>query len=253
MALRSNVFPSSATRLVGRARRGDHLLGMTALAPPTNRSTRDLQHVNSAYSHPGIDRKPARDPADGSVAWRILSCSWVSDNDGGIRRGPCCCTCVVRPACSHRAWRRSRTMIDVLRGRLGRRHRVPDRHGGADRRVRRSAVARRCRLNAVRRRRRCRPTSPGSMLVRSESSLLPPSFQELLPCWHRMNHRRALSVGVGRWTDEHRDRVVVSLEGSPVMSICVQHVVVADTVLAGACLDVRADSARQEASAVNMC
>ena len=115
-------------------------------------------------------------PADGSVAWRNFPCSWVSDNDGGIRRESYCCTCVVRPACSHRAWRRFRTMIDVLRWRRGRRHRVLDRHAGADRQVRRSAVTRQCRLTAVRRRRRCRPTSPGSLLVRREScSLLPPS------------------------------------------------------------------------------
>jgi len=77
-----------------------------------------------------------------------------------------------------------------------------------------------------------------------------------------MNHCRAFVIGDhpnlerlgnGRWTDEHRDRIVVGLEGSPMMSKCVQHVVVADTVLAGARLDVHANSARIRTSAVNIC
>ena len=39
-------------------------------------------------------------------------------------------------------------------------------------------------------------------------------------------------------TDVHRDGWVVGLERLPVVAECVEHVVVADTVLAGACLDV---------------
>ena len=45
-------------------------------------------------------------------------------------------------------------------------------------------------------------------------------------------------IGARRRTDEHRDRVVVGLEGSPVMSEGMEHVVIGDTVLAGARLDV---------------
>jgi hypothetical protein len=43
---------------------------------------------------------------------------------------------------------------------------------------------------------------------------------------------------VGGWTDEHGDVGIVGLEASPVVSKCVEHVVVGDTVLAGARLDV---------------
>ena len=62
-----------------------------------------------------------------------------------------------------------------------------------------------------------------------------------------MNHSRAVLVGDDpdlqrlsrhRWTDEHRDRKVIGFECSPMMTQCVQHVIVGDTVLAGARLDV---------------
>ncbi len=43
---------------------------------------------------------------------------------------------------------------------------------------------------------------------------------------------------VSPWPDEHCHRRVASCEHSPVMSISVQHVVISDTVLAGARLDV---------------
>ncbi len=39
-------------------------------------------------------------------------------------------------------------------------------------------------------------------------------------------------------SDEHRDVGIVGLEASPVVSQCVEHVVIGDTVLAGARLDV---------------
>lgn len=70
------------------------------------------------------------------------------------------------------------------------------------------------------------------LAVRVLRSLLPPSFQELLPGRHRVNHSGALVVGdyadlqwlgTRRCADEHRDCVVVSLEGSPVMSKSVKH------------------------------
>jgi len=60
-------------------------------------------------------------------------------------------------------------------------------------------------------------------------------------------------LSIGRWTDEHRDRALAGLEGSTVMSKCVQHVVIVDAVLAGARLDVDADCARSETPAVNIC
>src|SRR4051812_27346123 len=40
------------------------------------------------------------------------------------------------------------------------------------------------------------------------------------------------------WSDVHRDVRVIGLERLPVVAECVEHVVVADTVLAGARLDV---------------
>lgn len=58
-----------------------------------------------------------------------------------------------------------------------------------------------------------------------------------------VNHDANLDGGAGTgWADEHRDGRVVSLEGSPVMAHSVQHVLVGDTVLAGACLDVHPPS-----------
>ena len=40
------------------------------------------------------------------------------------------------------------------------------------------------------------------------------------------------------WSDEHRDGGIVSFEAAPVVSECVEHVVLGDAVLAGARLDV---------------
>jgi len=54
--------------------------------------------------------------------------------------------------------------------------------------------------------------------------------------------------------DEHRDVGVIGFEASPVVSQCVEHVVIGDTVLAGARLDV--DHFRTLVTAhqdVNMC
>jgi hypothetical protein len=46
--------------------------------------------------------------------------------------------------------------------------------------------------------------------------------------------------------DEHRDLRIVGLEGSPVVSNCMQHVIVSDAVLAGCRLDVHATVYGQE-------
>ena len=58
---------------------------------------------------------------------------------------------------------------------------------------------------------------------------------------------------VGGRSDEHRDVGVVGLEPSPVMSECVQHVVIGDTVLAGARLDVHPVRLRIGLRIVNIC
>ena len=54
-------------------------------------------------------------------------------------------------------------------------------------------------------------------------------------------------------SDEHRDVGIVGLEASPVVSECVEHVVIGDTVLAGACLDVHLVRLRFQPPDVNMC
>mgnify|MGYP007046912123 FL=1 len=53
-------------------------------------------------------------------------------------------------------------------------------------------------------------------------------------------------------SDEHRDAGISCLERSPVVSECMQHVVIRDTVLAGARLDVNEPSLRRFDSIVNM-
>ena len=58
---------------------------------------------------------------------------------------------------------------------------------------------------------------------------------------------------VRRWSDEHRDVGIVGLEASPVVSKCVEHVVVGDTVLAGARLDLHLPRLRAESTIVNIC
>ena len=77
-----------------------------------------------------------------------------------------------------------------------------------------------------------------------------------------MDHRSAVVVGddtdlqrlsARRRADEHRDRVIVSLEGSPVMSKGVEHVVVGDTVLASARLDVHFSRVATNGMTVNTC
>ena len=60
-------------------------------------------------------------------------------------------------------------------------------------------------------------------------------------------------LGVGRRTDEHSDVCVVGIERSPVVSECMRHVVVGDTVLAGARLNVQWVGLRIFGENVNIC
>ena len=53
-------------------------------------------------------------------------------------------------------------------------------------------------------------------------------------------------------SDEHRDVGIVGLEASPVVSQCMEHVVIGDTVLAGACLDVHPVRLRSRIGVVNI-
>ena len=54
-------------------------------------------------------------------------------------------------------------------------------------------------------------------------------------------------------SDEHRHVGIVGLEASPVVSECVEHVVIGDTVLAGARLDVHLVRLRTALAIVNIC
>jgi len=54
-------------------------------------------------------------------------------------------------------------------------------------------------------------------------------------------------------SDEHRDVGIVGLEPSPVVSQCMEHVVIRDTVLAGARLDVHPVRLRIGLRIVNIC
>ena len=53
--------------------------------------------------------------------------------------------------------------------------------------------------------------------------------------------------------DEHCDCRMVGFECSPVMSKCVEHVIVCDAVLAGCGLDVHSHSVRSSEEIVNIC
>ena len=54
-------------------------------------------------------------------------------------------------------------------------------------------------------------------------------------------------------SDEHGDVGIVGLEASPVVSQCMEHVVIGDTVLAGARLDVHLPRLRIKPTIVNIC
>lgn len=68
-----------------------------------------------------------------------------------------------------------------------------------------------------------------------------------------IDHTDLQRLAFGRRTDEHRDVGIIGLEASPVMSECMEHVVIGDTVLAGARLDVHDVTLRSEPSIVNIC
>ena len=77
-----------------------------------------------------------------------------------------------------------------------------------------------------------------------------------------MNDRNAIGIiddtNLQRLTvrgrsNEHRDVRIVGLESSPVVSKCMEHVVIGDTVLAGARLDVHPVRLRIGPRIVNIC
>ena len=77
-----------------------------------------------------------------------------------------------------------------------------------------------------------------------------------------MNDRDAISViddtdfqrlQLRGWSNEHRDLGIIGLEASPVVSECMKHVVIGDTVLAGARLDVHLFRLRTKPAVVNVC
>ena len=79
---------------------------------------------------------------------------------------------------------------------------------------------------------------------------------------HCVNDRNTVSViddadlqgfSVRRRSNEHRHVRIIGFEASPVVSECMEHVVIGDTVLAGARLDVHPFRLRIETTIVNMC
>jgi hypothetical protein len=54
-------------------------------------------------------------------------------------------------------------------------------------------------------------------------------------------------------SDEHRDVGIIGFEASPVVSQSMEHVVIGDTVLSGARLDVHFPRLRHAPTTVNMC
>ena len=77
-----------------------------------------------------------------------------------------------------------------------------------------------------------------------------------------MNDRDAISViddtdfqrlSIRGRSNEHRDVRIIGLEASPVVSECMQHVVIGNTVLASARLDVHRFRLRIEIAIVNIC
>lgn len=77
-----------------------------------------------------------------------------------------------------------------------------------------------------------------------------------------MDHRDAIIIGDHTdfercpgpgWADEHRHGGVVGLESSPVMSYCVEHVLIRDIVLPSGALDVHHDMLGPNNRGVNRC
>ena len=165
-----------------------------------------------------------------------------ADRQLGATRRPWS-TSFVRPAWRHPTSHRSRTTT----GRSGEqsewRRSVQHRAPHVVRRARRCRVATPCQRPPGHLARPCRPTLRSLWTVLLElCSLRPPPFQKLRPRWHWVDDGHALVVfddanlqrftGTGR-PDEHRDRLVVGVKCSPVMSNCVEHVIVVDAMLSG--------------------
>ena len=118
------------------------------------------------------------------------------------------------------------------------------------------ARARQCSPRRDRRRRPRRPIARGPRrVVLVSSSWSPPTFQELGSGRHRVNDRDAIGIiddtdlqrltSRGR-SDVHRDLGIVGLEAPPVMSECMQHVVIRRHRACGARLDVHFHRLRRE-------
>ena len=76
-----------------------------------------------------------------------------------------------------------------------------------------------------------------------------------------MNNRNSICIvddpdfkwhSIRGWSDEYCDVRIVGLESSPVVSKCVEHVVIGDTVLAGARLNVHLLRIWTRSTAVNI-
>lgn len=172
-------------------------------------------------------------------------------------------TCAGRLAWTRRASCRSRTTTDDRRAQSAQLRPTPRPVLLVARQAQKSAEGHRCWQPPDRLYRQCRPTLRAQQpVVLALSSSCPPAFQELGSGRHRMDHCHTVVVvhdtdleRVSRpgWSNEHRDRRVVGLEGSPVVSECVGHVVVVDVVPACAWLNVHTPSLRNDLDNVNTC
>ncbi len=167
------------------------------------------------------------------------------------------------PASRHPTLRRSPTTTDGRAEQNEWPRPRPHRGLRAVRRARRSRVATGCQRPPGLLVRPCRPTLREPLFVLLVLySFPPPPLQELASGRHRVDDGDALSVfdhtNLQRFTssrrpNEHRDRRIVGLEGSPVMSNCVGHVIVVDAVLSCCGLDVHDNRLRQVEPSVTIC
>lgn len=167
---------------------------------------------------------------------------------GAVKQASWCRTCVELPVWRRRAWRRSLTRNDGTPEQHAPSWRARPRHRLAVERARRGGAAHRYRRIEVLLGRptlpmpRVRPAVPlGSWSWR------PPPFEELGSCRHGVDHCGPLLIiddsDIERFcihgrTDVRGDSRVVGLEREPVVAECMEHVVVGDTVPAGARFDV---------------
>lgn len=172
----------------------------------------------------------------------------------------------LRTSAGRLAWRhltslRFPTMNDERGVRRGSRRGVQCRRRLAARPTQRWSAALQSLPRQVHPRRLRRPNVRGRRLVVLVwSSWCPPTFQELGSGTHGVDDCHAFGIiddsdfqrlSVCGWSNEHRDLGMVRLECSPVMSECVDHVVIGDTVLAGARLDVHLFTLRTDVTIVN--